>query len=659
MDKSRILLVFVLAGLFAGCAATGKAVIEQYKDVTPTRFEGAVAVVLEERETGKVDDTGESIVTEGFKRLKILDRKAMDCGVGDPNCRLERSVCYDETWSKVEMIEARTILPDGEIIEVEKDDMSDRTYTSWAVPDQDMRCWVWRMKGAVPGAIFEERYRIRSSKIFSAGGFWFGDRDPVLEATFTLDAPADYKYRWKTYNIDVKPTEKKAENRLIRTWSARDVSPVVVEYGMVAPDDVVAKLVIANNKISAWAEVSDKCNDVKTWEELGNCWHDMIKKKQKVTDEVKKVAEEIAKTSKSETDKVKAVWKWLNDNVRYVGLERGLAGWVPLSVHVVCTKKYGDCKAVAGLISVLCRELGLTADPILIGTRPQLGVLDTELPGPFYFNHSIARVEADGKVYWLDATNRDIDYKTTPYHDQGVHVVVARPDGKSFLDFIPLQPPEMSSEDIRMVFTPGENGTMTAMFDYTTTGNSAAYYRGASHQLVGEKWERWIESGTVKSYPQASVVEQSFSGKKDNNAPFNIKIKAKIEKALQPAGKGVSFEVKQFLRGSMIDYIQLPKRRYAVDLGHKAYFRARYEVVIPEGMEPAGLPKNVAFEDDYQKVERLTQIENDRVVTQITEWLKAVQVPPEKYPEFRKSFQKLWDAETYVLLFEPKKKKGS
>jgi len=55
----------------------------------------------------------------------------------------------------------------------------------------------------VPGAILEERYTIRTSKIFSPGGLWFGDRDPVLEASFSLDTPADYQYRWKTYNIDL------------------------------------------------------------------------------------------------------------------------------------------------------------------------------------------------------------------------------------------------------------------------------------------------------------------------------------------------------------------------------------------------------------------------------------------------------------------------
>ena len=657
MDKSKILLVLALAALAAGCAAKGKAIVEQYKDVTPTRFEGAVAVVLEDRQTSKVFGKGDEYVVEGFKRVKLLDRRALDCGENAPNCRLTEAICYKEGFEEIEMIEARTITPEGEVIEINKDDMSDRTWTTWNFPEEDQRCWVWQMKGAAPGSIFEIRHRSRWTKVLGPGGLWFGSRDPVLEASYTLDAPADYQYRWKTYHIDIQPTEKKEGDRIIRTWTARDVPPMQYEYGMIAPDDVIPKLIIANERISAFVEVSEKCASIKSWEDLGHCKAELYKEKQEVTPEVKAIVEKIAKTAKTETEKVKAVWKWMNDNVRYVGLESGLGGWVPLSAHVVCTKKYGDCKAVGGLISVLCRELGLKADPVTIGTRLQLGKLDLEFPWVFLFNHVIARVEADGKVYWLDATYRNTDYKTTPYNDQGVHVIIVRP-GAPFVDYIPIQPPESNTADVHMVFSPDGNGDMIADFTESTTGNIAGYFRRASHDLVGDKWNRAIENWAARSYTQLTILEQSFKGKEDNNEPFVIKIKAKIKNALQPAGRGVSFEVKPFLIGS-IDYFKLPKRRYPMEMLYKSAIKHRYEVEIPEGMEPAGLPKNLSVKNEYVEYERLSQIEGNRVVTEFREKIKVIRIPPDKYPEARKVWHKFWDDSFYILMFEPVKEKKS
>jgi transglutaminase-like putative cysteine protease len=658
MDKSKFLLVLALAALTAGCAVKGKAIIEQYKDVTPTRFEGAVAVVLEDRETAKVFGKGDEFVVEGFRRIKLLDRRALDCGENAPNCRLTQAICYKEGFEELEMIEARTITPDGEVIEIDKDDMTDRTWTTWNFPEEDQRCWVWQMKGAAPGSIFEIRSRSRWTRVLSVGGLWFADRDPVLEVSYTLDAPADYAYRWKAYHIDLQPTEKKDGDRIVRTWTARDVAPIQLEDGMIAPDDVTPKLMIANERISAFMKFSEKCGSIKSWEDLGHCKAAMYKEQQKVTPEVKEVAAKIAKTAKTETEKVKAVWKWMNENIRYVGLEKGLGGWVPLSAHVVCTKKYGDCKAVGGLIAVLCRELGLKADPIAIGTRLQLGQLDLELPWVFHFNHVIARVEADGKVYWLDATYRNTDYKTTPYNDQGVNVIVVRP-GAPFVDFVPVQPPESNTGEGHMVFTPDGNGDVIADFTYSTTGNIAGTFRRYSHEYLGEKWNRWIESWAADSYTQLTVLEQSFEGKEDNDKPFVIKIKAKIKKALQPTGKGVSMEIKPFLIPTTMTYFQLPKRRYAMEMSYKSAKKYRYEVVIPEGMEPVGLPKNVTMSNDYVELERLSQIENDRVVTEIRTKIKFLKIQPDKYPEARKMFQKFWDDTTYVLMFEPKEKKSS
>jgi len=646
-----------LGGLAAGCATSGKAVIEQYQGVTPTRFEGAVAVVLEDRAVGTVDDQGESLVVEGFKRVKIMDRKALDCGPEAPNCRAQRYVCYDETWDEVELLEARTITPEGEIIPVPRDEMVDRTFTTWAIPDQGMRCVVWMMKGATPGSIFEEKWRIRSKKFLSVGGLMLQDLDPVLEVSYTVDTPADFAYKWKVQNADIQPTEEKIGNRLRRTWTAREMAPIVPEPGMVAPDDVVAKLTLANEKVSAFGEYP-ACRAIKTWEDMGNCWQAMIAKQQELTEPIKEIVKKIEGAAKTETEKLKAVWDYMNTSIRYVGLERGLQGFIPLSAHVVCDKKYGDCKAVAGLITVLCRALGLKADPILIGIRPVLGAVDLDLPGPFHFNHSIARVEADGKVYWMDATYRTLDFATTPAADQGVDVIVSRP-GAPFVDKIPVQGPETNVHEMKVSFAPAADGTVTLELDMRATGNFAGSFRAGAMEMTADKARQWLEGMLAETYPGATLVEQAISGREDNNLPMGVRLKASIPKAIQSSGTGLTFEVRKPFGISTFDYFNLPKRRFALDLGYLREYSTRFEVQLPAGMQPAGLPRNVMHEDDFLKLERLSQVENDRLVTEYKLVVKALIIPADRYPAAREAFLKAQDASKFVVLFEPVKQKGA
>jgi hypothetical protein len=80
--------------------------------------------------------------------------------------------------------------------------------------------------------------------------------------------------------------------------------------------------------------------------------------------------------------------------------------------------------------------------------------------------------------------------------------------------------------------------------------------------------------------------------------------------------------------------------------------RNRYEVVIPPGLKPVSLPKNIAYEDDFVKLERLAQIENDRVVTQYALDVKVLMISPEQYPKARESFLKAFDASGFVVMFE-------
>ena len=155
-NKSVMLALLGIALVAASCASTGKAIIDQYKNVTPNRFEGAVAVVLEKRRHTRVN--GKQAVLEGFSRTKLLDRKAMDCSNPDnTTCRLVDVVCYKEGIDEVELLEVRTITPDGTIIELDDDDMKDVMTSTWAEPETSLRCLQFQVKGATPGAIVETR----------------------------------------------------------------------------------------------------------------------------------------------------------------------------------------------------------------------------------------------------------------------------------------------------------------------------------------------------------------------------------------------------------------------------------------------------------------------------------------------------------------------
>lgn len=97
--------------------------------------------------------------------------------------------------------------------------------------------------------------------------------------------------------------------------------------------------------------------------------------------------------------------KHIQDEFRYLSVDLESGGWVPAQPETIARRRYGDCKDLTWLATVLLRAWGVTARPILVGTglRRRVGEL---LPMALLLNHAVLEVEIAGKRRWFDLTLR-------------------------------------------------------------------------------------------------------------------------------------------------------------------------------------------------------------------------------------------------------------
>lgn len=95
--------------------------------------------------------------------------------------------------------------------------------------------------------------------------------------------------------------------------------------------------------------------------------------------------------------------RFVQDEIRYTGLEIGAGAYRPTQPGVVLERRYGDCKDKVLLLVALLRAVDVNAWPALVNSRYGRGVLE-RLPSPGAFDHVIAKVRSGGVNYWLDAT---------------------------------------------------------------------------------------------------------------------------------------------------------------------------------------------------------------------------------------------------------------
>jgi hypothetical protein len=118
---------------------------------------------------------------------------------------------------------------------------------------------------------------------------------------------------------------------------------------------------------------------------------------------VKAEAARIAAQTADPARRAEAALRLVQDRIRYVyvGLDGG--NYRPAAADETWSRRFGDCKGKTVLLIALLRELGITAEPVLVSSTGADGS-NERLPTPALFDHVVARAIIDGQSVWLDGT---------------------------------------------------------------------------------------------------------------------------------------------------------------------------------------------------------------------------------------------------------------
>jgi hypothetical protein len=182
-----------------------------------------------------------------------------------------------------------------------------------------------------------------------------------------------------------------------------------------------------------------------------------------------------------------AALRFVQDEVRYLGIELGTYSHTPTQPSAVCERRFGDCKDKSLLLVTALRELGIEADPALVNTEAG-EELDDEQPSPYAFNHVIVRATLDGNVYWFDPTITLQRGRLDQHYNPGYGRALVVREGASSLEEIPNPESPHPTTELREIYSAGSNQG-PATLEVTTTyrrGDADAIRYTLSRQSLSE-----------------------------------------------------------------------------------------------------------------------------------------------------------------------------
>lgn len=211
---------------------------------------------------------------------------------------------------------------------------------------------------------------------------------PVHQVRERLLWPAARKLFIKNHSTELKPVVSKRSGYREYVWALDDVPPLLVDEGIPSWYDPYP-----------WVQVSD----VDSWQEVMHWALSLYRAPKRISPELEAMIASVRTSYADDAGRVAAVLRFIQDEVRYMGIEVGPKSHAPSDPSVVFARRFGDCKEKTMLGVTMLRRLGIRAEPALVDTRNGK-VLEMYLPSPNAFNHVILKVHVGDKVYWLDPT---------------------------------------------------------------------------------------------------------------------------------------------------------------------------------------------------------------------------------------------------------------
>jgi hypothetical protein len=502
----------------------------------------------------------------------------------------EQQFSYSPGHEKLTVNWIRVVDPNGKVISTEPSHIQDSD-----IPAQmgdpvysDRKVRRVSLTGVEVGSIVDYSYTTEELKPYLPGDFlvsWaVNTATRTMRSNYVIDVPESFHLRIEERNPHFPRKVVVRNERSIYSWSAANLPPEKLEaFGSVDSSQIFQSIRIGGNL--AWSDISK--------------WYaDNARTRYTITPRVASKIEQILAGSKTHGDSIRAIHRWVAQDIRYVSIALGLGGYQPRAPETVVETGFGDCKDKTTLFIAALGKIGITALPVLLSSDAHA---DRDLPSIAQFDHVIAGVPQGSGYQFTDLTAELVPYGELPSSEQGGFAVVVHPDGRAEEVILALEPISANREEIRITGALGQDGMFNGRYEETGKGSSA--------EMIRSLFENPLDSAQRADLPKGLARRLFESADADSLAIFdgkNLSVLPRLSFRIRNARAAVDAGGTHILTiplGSMAGMAtmasaleQEPKRRFPIDaikiLGPQA-FTTTVSITLPTGWK-ARLPSSVS-----------------------------------------------------------------
>lgn len=636
----RLFALIAALGFLASAATAADSVPDWLRSAAQRKLpdcdKDTVAIILLDETQTTVHDNGQ-IETLHRMAIRLLRPEAKQeyGGVDVP---------FDKD-EKVLSLKGWTIEANGHEIAVGDKDIVERGYLS-DLEYSDVREKSLAFPEANPGSVVGFEFVERERPYIFEDAWWFQDRSPVITARFELQLPGAWEFTAKWFNYPEQQPQTIGSNHYV--WEVKNLPGVEHETEM-PPWRAVA----------GWAGIKYfprdpalRAKSSGTWQDLGLWYAGLTKSSRLPSPQIKQKVAELTSGIPDTLGKIRALTEYMQHNIHYFAVEIGIGGYQPHPAAEVFAHQFGDCKDKATLLGSMLGEIGLDTYYVVVHTGR--GFVHDSYPSLDSFNHVILAIRlpdnssysglyaiADsqklGKLLIFDPTNEHVPLGYLPSYLQETYGLLVTPDGGELIS-LPLLPPSTNRLLRSAKFNLSPAGDLFGEVQEIEWGGPAVEQREAFLDREPSKRVEVFDGFLSNFLNNFRLTSASIGNLEKDDATLTLSYKLVSPGYANAAGDLL------FLRPRVIGdkytnmlrlFTERKPRQYPIEFEEATRQDDVFDITVPAGYVPDGLPQPVQADCDYATYNSETKFSDGVLHYKRTFEIKDVMIPKEKLPAIR------------------------
>ncbi len=500
----------------------------------------AEAIFWEVHVADEVDAGAPRTVLNHYLRIKIFTDRGRES-----QSRID--IPYLNNWS-IKDISARTIKPDGTIVELKKEDVFERTIVKTS--GLKIKAKSFAMPGVEPGAIIEYRWKeVRNDRLANYIRLQFQRDIPVQLVKYYVKPYSDpdfpYGMRVITFHGEAGPlTEEK--NGFYSTTMTK--VPSFHEESRMPPEDEVRPWMLLY-----YAE-DKKLTADQYWKDFGKRAYEKNKSRMKVSDEVKQAAAKAIGDATTPEQKLERLFEFCRTSIKNINndssgmtTEERAKTKENKSPADTLKRGAGTGNDIDMLFAALATASGLDARVVNLGDRSDT-FLNKTFPDDYFIQTYDIAVRVGDQWRFYDPASTYVPHGMLRWQEEGEDALLSDPKEPTWIK-TPLSPPEKSKQKRIAKLRLSEDGTIEGDVVIEYYGHFSVEKKNSNDGDSPAQREQTLRDSIKERMSTAELADIKIENVTDRVKPFTYSYHVRVPGYAQRTGKRIFLQPAFFEHG--------------------------------------------------------------------------------------------------------------